>query len=90
MEVAQNYENSAQFLQKSLKRSERKGVKYYRKERRWKKHSEFDNSSANSESDTATSNSESLESDPGTRTRNLNQGCNKSKTGKTRALQKSR
>ena len=75
MEAAQNYENSTQSLWKSLKRSERKGMKYYRKERRWRKHSKFDDSSASSESDTATSNSKSLESDPGTEMRNQNRGC---------------
>ena len=74
MEAAQNCENLAQSLQKSLKRSKRKGVKHYKKERRWKNHSESKNSSANSELDSATSNSESLENNPGTRIRNWNRG----------------
>ena len=74
MEAAQNYKNSVQSLWKSLKRSEMKGVKHYRKDRIRRKHSEFDNSSDNSESDTATSNSESSESDLGTGSRNRNRG----------------
>ena len=64
MEAAQNYENSAQSLQKSLKRSERKGVKHYKKKRRRRKHSESDNLSSSSGSDTATSDSKSSKSDP--------------------------
>ena len=74
IEAAQNYESLAQFLQKSLKRSERKEVKHYKKERRWRKHSESNDSSASSESDTATLNSKNLESDLGTGTRNWNRG----------------
>ena len=72
MEPAQNYEKLAQSLWKSLKRSEKKGLKHYRKERRRRKHSESDDSSVSSESNTATSSSESSENDPGTGTRNQN------------------
>ena len=74
MEAAQNYENSTQSLQKSLKRSERKGMKHYRMEKRRRKHFKSNNSSSSNGSDTATSNSESLESDLRTRTKNRNRG----------------
>ena len=63
MEAAQNYENSSQSLRKALKRSERKDVKQYRKDRSRKKYSDSDDSSSSSESDSGTSTSESSESD---------------------------
>ena len=74
MEAAQNYKNSAQSLLKSLKRSEKKGVKQYRKEIRQRKHSKSNNSSSSSEFDTTTSNSENSESNPGTRLKHRNRG----------------
>jgi len=63
MEAAQNYENSSQSLQKSVKRSEKKKIKQYRKEWSRRKHSESDDSSSSSELDPKTSTSESSESD---------------------------
>ena len=74
MEAAQNYKNLAQSLWKSLKKSKRKGMKHYRKERRWRKHSKSENSSASSESDTIILNSKSSENDPGIGTKNRNRG----------------
>ena len=50
-------------------------MKYYRKERRWRKHSKSVDSSANNEPDITTSNSENSESDPKTGARNWNRGC---------------
>ena len=88
MKAAQNYENSAQFLQKSLKRSEKKGVNHYRKERRQRKHSKFDNSSTSSGLDMTTSNFESSESDPGIETRNRNQGHGSSQERKGKSIVK--
>ena len=69
MEAAQNYENSAQFLQKSLKRSkEREKAKDKKKDRKGQKHdtSDFEPESTTRSSSTSSSDTESLESDPGT------------------------
>jgi hypothetical protein len=65
METAQNYENSTQSLRKSVKRSERKKIKQYRKDRSRRKYSDSDDSSSSSESESGTSTSESSESDEG-------------------------
>lgn len=65
METAQNYEDSTQSLRKSVKRSEKKKIKQYRKERNRRKYSESEDSSSSSESESGTSTSESSDSDVG-------------------------
>ena len=74
IEAAQNYENSSQSLRKALKRSKRRDVKQYRKEKSQRKYSKSDDLSSNSELDSATSTSESLESNPRARSKHRNRG----------------
>ena len=84
MEAAQNYENSSQSLRKALKRSEKRDIKQFRKEKSRKKYSDSDDSSSSSESDSATSTSKSLESDTGTvsKSRSCNRSHVKDRKGK--------
>ena len=82
MEAAQNYENSSQSLRKALKRSERKDVKQYRKDRSRKKYSDSDDSSSSTESDSGTSTSESSESDSDSKSRNRNRKQLQDRRGK--------
>ena len=73
MEVAQNYENSAQSLRKSLKGSEErkrsKSGKQDQKDRRKRKHSDLSNTSSSSSSIAESSVMESFKSDLGPSTR---------------------
>ena len=73
MEAAQNYENSSQSLRKALKRSGKRDVKQFRKEKGRKKYSDSDDSSSTSELDSRTSSSESSESDEEARSKHRNQ-----------------
>ena len=74
MEATQNYENSSQSLQKALKRSKRREVKQYWKEKSRKKYLESDDSSSSIESDSAMSTFESSESDLRTGSKHWNRG----------------
>ena len=75
MEAAQNYENSAQSLRKSMKRSGKKAQK--KKKERRKKSSESEPSDSSTGSGSATSPSPSSDSDRETRARNRNRGNEK-------------
>ena len=84
MEAAQKYENSSQSLWKAFRRSKRRDVKQFRKEKSRRKHSNSDDSSSSNESDSGTSTSESLESDEeaGSKHRNRNRNHARDRKGK--------